>query len=70
VRYEVPTLENLLDHRTMEFAYSDYRPESGLLVPHKIIQQVQGTQAAEIEITSVSINTGLSDADFEFPEVQ
>jgi hypothetical protein len=67
LRHDVPTAENLLKRVPMEFAYSDYRPEAGLLIPHTITQYLAGTRIAVFQITSFAVNTGLTDLDFVLP---
>ncbi len=49
----------------VETYYNDYRPESGLLVPHTLTRYVAGQKFCEITITSVQFNVGLSDTDFQ-----
>jgi hypothetical protein len=44
--------------------YSDYRSVGGVLFPHSIVKIVNGTDWATIQISSVSINTGLAASTF------
>jgi hypothetical protein len=70
IRYEVPTLENLADRRTVELQYSDYRPESGLMLPHKIVESVAGTPIAVYQTISFDMNATLDSSEFQLPAVQ
>ena len=47
-----------------EIIYEDYREVDGLLYPFKIKQSI-GSQTMEFTVTSIEINTGLVDREFE-----
>lgn len=49
-----------------ESTFSDYRPESGLIIPHRLGQSAVGQQFA-IVIDSFSINNGVPKDRFELP---
>lgn len=44
--------------------YSDYRNVNGAMVPFRIRKHLQGGQLLDVTVSSVAINTGLTDADF------
>ncbi len=45
--------------------YADYILENGVFFPHHIDISLNGTPWASIQISSVAVNTGLTDADFQ-----
>jgi hypothetical protein len=45
--------------------YADYILENGVFYPHHIDISLNGTAWANIQISSVAVNTGLTDADFQ-----
>jgi len=47
-----------------EIIYSDYKESAGLLYPFKI-KQTLGAQTMEFTVDSISVNTGLTDREFE-----
>ena len=47
-----------------EIIYSDYKESDGILYPFKI-KQTLGAQTMEFSVDSISINTGLTDREFE-----
>ncbi len=47
-----------------EIIYSDYKESGGILYPFKI-KQTLGAQTMEFTVDSISINTGLTDREFE-----
>jgi hypothetical protein len=49
----------------VEVLYGDFRNVSGFLYPFKIIKLLNGTVWATTKVNSVSLNTGVSDAEFE-----
>jgi predicted Zn-dependent peptidase len=48
--------------------FSDFRPVSGVLRPHRIVTSVDGDPFAEATVTEVIINGGVSDGDFVRPQ--
>ncbi len=48
----------------VEVFFADYQEASGILYPFQIQKNFNGTPWATITITSVKLNTGLSDSDF------
>lgn len=67
LRYDVPSMESLLDRFPMEFRYEDYRWAGGLIVPYKITQVLAGRIIAIYEVTSFRTNAGASDLEFALP---
>ena len=47
-----------------EITYSDYKETEGILFPYKITQSI-GFQTMEFTVSSIKINTGLADREFE-----
>jgi len=47
--------------------YSDYRPVDGILFPFKIKQKL-GKQEMEFDVTSIKLNTGITDEEFNSEE--
>jgi hypothetical protein len=52
-----------LEH-TVDFA--NYQAVNGMLVPFSISEKVGGQQTWQIQLSSITFNTGLSDSDFQF----
>ena len=48
----------------VEIVYSNYQSSSGLLVPMHIQRYMQGSLLLDINVTNVSINTGLASTEF------
>ena len=57
--------EAIENRSPVETYYSDYRPVAGLLIPHRITRYVAGQKDCEITLTSVLLNVGLADSEFE-----
>lgn len=56
----------VMQNRTaVENYYDNYLPTNGLLVPNHITRYIYGQKFAEITLTSVQTNVGLSDSDFQ-----
>lgn len=56
----------IIENRTLlETYYSDYRPVGGLLVPYHLIRYAAGQKFCEITFTSVTVNAGVPDSDFQ-----
>jgi len=64
---EVKELETTLENFVQETYYSDYKEIDGLKFPFKIKQSF-GMQTIEMNVSSVKLNKGLKDSDFEIPE--
>ena len=47
-----------------EISYSDYEEAGGVLYPFKIKQTI-GAQGMEFTVSSITVNTGLTDREFE-----
>lgn len=63
---ESMTMETPMGEIPTESNFSDYRAESGLLVPHRLAQSAVGQQFS-IVIDSFAVNTGVSNDRFELP---
>ncbi|HEV2992215.1 MAG TPA: hypothetical protein VG759_27520 [Candidatus Angelobacter sp.] len=48
------------------YELSDYRPVNGILVPHTIINRLNGQQIWVLHVQKVEFDIGLSNADFDF----
>ncbi len=64
---EVKEVETTLENFVQETFYSDYKEVEGLKFPFKINQSF-GMQTIEMNVSSVKLNKGLKDSDFEIPE--
>jgi hypothetical protein len=49
-----------------EIDYSNYQPESGVLMPSGVTESLNGTPDCSITVTQVAFNSGLSDNDFSW----
>lgn len=58
------TAEGAVAGVAVELHFSDYRNQSGILVPFSIHQYLNGTPWAVISMQNIAFNTGLTDADF------
>jgi hypothetical protein len=56
--------DNMLANIPVDLLFSDYRNVSGVEVPFRIQRYLNGTLQLDITISSVTINPGLTDADF------
>jgi hypothetical protein len=61
---ELYTQQGLFEQESF---YSDYRNVDGLKYPFKIVQNM-GMQKLELNVSSIKLNTGISDEIFEIPE--
>jgi outer membrane lipoprotein-sorting protein len=61
---EVSTIKTPQGNFTQKIDMKDYREVNGMKVPYKMIQTM-GPQTLELDVTSIKINTGLSDAIFK-----
>ena len=61
---ELHTQQGLFEQESF---YSDYRDVSGLKFPFKILQNM-GMQKLELNVSSIKLNTGISDDVFVIPE--
>lgn len=61
---ELHTRQGLFEQESF---YSDYRNVSGLKFPFKIVQNM-GMQKLELNVSSIKLNTGISDNVFVIPE--
>lgn len=61
---ELHTEQGLFEQESF---YSDYRKVGGLKYPFKIVQNM-GMQKLELNVSSIKLNTGLSDDIFKVPE--
>jgi len=52
----------------VETAVSNYKPVSGLVIPHAISTRINGQPGQKITINQVTTNTGLSDDFFSMPK--
>jgi hypothetical protein len=50
--------------RPLEVYYSDYRDVGGVAIPFQQKRVFSGTPVAELHLTSVQFNVGLSDSEF------
>jgi hypothetical protein len=50
---------------THEIDFSDYRLSNACLVPFSITEKVDGQQTWTVQLSAISFNAGLTDADFE-----
>jgi hypothetical protein len=57
--------ETLDNYSVLEMYYSDYRSINGILVPFQISRFISGSKDCDISFSNVSLNVGLSDADFQ-----
>jgi len=48
-----------------EMQFSDYQPINGVLVPMSVMELIGGQKTTSLQLTQVSFNTGLTDADFQ-----
>ncbi len=64
---EVKEVQTTLENFVQETFYSDYKEVDGLKFPFKIKQSF-GMQTIEMNVSSVKLNKGLKDSDFEIPE--
>ncbi len=64
---EVKEVETTQGSFQQETFYSDYKEVDGLKFPFKIKQSF-GMQTIEMNVSSVKLNRGLKDSDFEIPE--
>ena len=64
---EVKEVQTTLENFVQETYYSDYKEVDGLKFPFKIKQSF-GMQTIEMNVSSVKLNKGLKDSDFEIPE--
>jgi hypothetical protein len=55
----------LTDMVTIENQFEDYRLFQGLAVPTKISRTLSGHRALILRVTSVEINRGLTEGDFQ-----
>jgi outer membrane lipoprotein-sorting protein len=71
--YDVSTGFKIMDEKPVtasqgtflqETHYSDFRPVNGIYFPFKIRQKL-GQQEMEFEVTSIKINTGIYDSEFQ-----
>ena len=46
--------------------FSDYRAVNGVILPFLIIETINGQQTWKVQITSITLNTGLTDSAFRF----
>lgn len=53
----------------VEVAYADWRAVSGLLVPHRIEEKLNGSLWRTMQIEQVALNTGLTDTAFALPTI-
>ena len=61
---ELHTEQGLFEQESF---YSDYRKVDELKFPFKIVQNI-GMQKLELNVSSIKLNTGISDETFEIPE--
>ena len=61
---ELHTEQGLFEQESF---YSDYRNVDELKFPFKIVQNM-GMQKLELNVSSIKLNTGISDETFEIPE--
>jgi len=64
---EVKEVETTQGNFQQETFYSDYKEVDGLKFPFKINQSF-GMQTIEMNVSSIKLNKGLKDSDFEIPE--
>lgn len=57
--------EAIENRSPVETYFSDFRVVNGLLIPHRFVRFISGQKDAEITLTSVRFNLGLSDSEFE-----
>ncbi len=50
---------------THEIAFADYRSVNGCLVPFSVTETVGGQETWSIELSTITFNTGLTNADFQ-----
>ena len=74
--YDVKSFLKVMDEKPVkavkgvyiqETWYSDYKPVDGILFPFKIKQKL-GKQEMEFSVTSIKINTGITDEEFKSEE--
>lgn len=49
-----------------QIAFSDYRPANGALFPFSITETIEGQQTWTIQLSSITLNSGLTDSTFQF----
>ena len=59
-----PEKDSTQDH-PHEMEFSDYRPVNGLFVPFSITEKIGGQRTWTIQLSAISFNPGLTDADFK-----
>lgn len=67
VSYERRPARGAAERIPVALFFSDYRSVNGLLIPYAIAKSFNGTPWATIVFQSVTVNSGLSDADFAVP---
>jgi hypothetical protein len=53
------------DHGLREIEFSDYRNVQGVMLPFSISTKLASQKTMEIHLDSITLNTGVSDSDFE-----
>ncbi len=49
-----------------QLAFADYRSVNGVLLPFAIAETIEGQQTWSIQLSSITLNTGLGDSTFKF----
>jgi hypothetical protein len=68
--YKLKEIKELYTEQSLikqESYYSNYRNVDGLIFPFKIVQNM-GMQKLELNVSSIKLNTGISDETFKIPE--
>ena len=75
VRYLFGAASKLLlrtvdEARKLQITYGDYRPEGGVLEPHRVELQLAGASPVVLTLRRVSHNTNLADGAFDAPSAE
>ncbi len=65
VRDSFHSAERAMQDMLHEIEFSDFRPTGGCLVPFSITERVGGQQTWTLQLSAISFNTGLTDANFQ-----
>lgn len=59
------SLDAVENRSSCDTYYSDYRIVQGVVVPFRITERVSGQSYSDISLSNVTLNSGLSDSDFQ-----
>ncbi|HWY55439.1 MAG TPA: hypothetical protein VNZ03_13295 [Terriglobales bacterium] len=61
----VPIFQNMGSTFVLDQLFSGYQVQNGFSIPHEISVSLNGSHFADIQITAVTFNSGVSNSDFE-----